>query len=570
MDINSGTVVLNGIDQANTLTVFSGAILAGTGFLDPAMTIAGGGTLSPGTPGGFGTMVIAPSLTFDAGSFYAIRIAPGAGNNNQADVIGTANLNGNGTVVVTPQPGHYDTVYIILATPTPADRVGTFAGLTTTSPFIGTLTLDYTTNPGDVDLDANGAALFGTPGGVGLNQNQQNVLNGINNAIFNSTGNTALPPQFLALGNLTGAAFANALSQLDGEVETGAENSAFQMMDQFLNLMLDPFVDGRSGSGWPGGGGGAVGFAPSDQASFPPDIALAYNSVLNKPPPKQNFDQRWAAWGSAFGGSSITDGNAVVGSTNVTASDFGVAAGMDYHVTPNTVYGFALAGGGTNWGLAQSLGGGRSDAFQAGVYGTSRSGPVYMSGALAFANHWFTTNRIALGDKLTAKFDGQSYAARGEVGYRYAMPVDHTIVGVTPYTALQAQYFHTPSYSETDLSGGGLGLAFNAMHATDTRSELGARFDNLQIVDNMPLVLRGRLAWAHDWVSNPSLGAVFQALPGSNFTVNGAAVPKNSALTTAAAELHLTANWTAIAKFDGEFASAAQTYSGTGTLKYSW
>jgi uncharacterized protein with beta-barrel porin domain len=86
----------------------------------------------------------------------------------------------------------------------------------------------------------------------------------------------------------------------------------------------------------------------------------------------------------------------------------------------------------------------------------------------------------------------------------------------------------------------------------------------------MPLVLRGRLAWAHDWVSNPSLGAVFQALPGSNFTVNGAAAPKNSALTTAAAELHLTANWTAMAKFDGAFGSGSQTYGGTGTLKYSW
>jgi uncharacterized protein with beta-barrel porin domain len=108
------------------------------------------------------------------------------------------------------------------------------------------------------------------------------------------------------------------------------------------------------------------------------------------------------------------------------------------------------------------------------------------------------------------------------------------------------------------------------MSATDTRSELGARFDNLTVWSGMPLILRGRLAWAHDWVSNPSLGAVFQALPGSNFTVNGAAVPQNSALTTAAAELHLTANWTAIAKFDGEFAPTAQTYSGTGTLKYSW
>ena len=96
---------------------------------------------------------------------------------------------------------------------------------------------------------------------------------------------------------------------------------------------------------------------------------------------------------------------------------------MDYHVTPQTLYGFALAGGGTNWNVAQNLGSGRSDAFQAGVYGITHAGPAYLSGALAFANHWFTTNRIALGDHLTAKFQGQSYAARGEVGYRYAVPL---------------------------------------------------------------------------------------------------------------------------------------------------
>ena len=159
---------------------------------------------------------------------------------------------------------------------------------------------------------------------------------------------------------------------------------------------------------------------------------------------------------------------------------------------------------------------------------------------------------------------------RGEAGYRYAMPVTGQVIGVTPYAAIQAQSFHTAGFSETDLTGGALGLAFSATNATDTRSELGARFDNLQVVNNMPLILRARVAWAHDWVTNPSLGAVFQALPGSSFTVNGAAPPQNSALATASAELHINANWTAIAKFDGEFASTAQTYAGTGTLRYTW
>jgi uncharacterized protein with beta-barrel porin domain len=63
---------------------------------------------------------------------------------------------------------------------------------------------------------------------------------------------------------------------------------------------------------------------------------------------------------------------------------------------------------------------------------------------------------------------------------------------------------------------------------------------------------------------------VFQALPGSTFIVNGAAPPKDSALTTLAAELRLAANWSLTAKFDGEFGNGAQTYGGTGTLRYSW
>jgi hypothetical protein len=336
---------------------------------------------------------------------------------------------------------------------------------------------------------------------------------------FNNGG--ALPAGFINLFNLSGAPLANALTQLDGEDATGAQKSAFQLMQDFLNLLLDPSADGQGG----GAGGQVSQFAPEQDSSLPPDIALAYAHALRqKPPPSaqprpQDFEQRWSAWASGFGGSGTTDGNASAGSNNVTATDYGYAAGLTYHLTPATSYGFALAGGGTNWNLAQSLGSGRSDSFQSGVYSTTHFGPAYLSGALVFANHWFTTNRIAMGDNLTANFQGQSYAARGEAGYRYGLPITGTIVGVTPYAALQVQDFHTPSYSETDLSGGGFGLTYNAVNATDTRSELGARFDNLTVWNGMPLVLRGRLAWAHDWVSDPALGAAFQALPGSSFTV---------------------------------------------------
>ena len=180
-------------------------------------------------------------------------------------------------------------------------------------------------------------------------------------------------------------------------------------MNDFFNLMLDPIT----GGGGIGGGGNALGFQPEQDPTLPSDIALAYVDY-HQSAAEPTFDQRWTAWGAAYGGSNTTNGNAAVGSGNVAASTFGFAAGMDYHVTSDTLLGFALAGGGLGWGVSGG-GSGRSDAFQAGVYAITRTGPAYLSGALAFTNHWFTTTRSAVGDPLTANYDGQSFGARSKV-----------------------------------------------------------------------------------------------------------------------------------------------------------
>jgi autotransporter-associated beta strand protein len=548
--IDGGTLNVTGsINNSSSVSVNSGGTLTGTGTVDPpTVTIASGGTLTPGTAGMPSTsMTIAGNLAFQSGALYVVYLNPTS--STFANVTGMASLAGR--VQANFASGIYLTKqYIILQS---VGISGTFSALTTTNLPAGFVaSLAYTSD--DVLLNLTGAL-----SAAGLNLNQQNVANALN-SYFNS--GAALPPNFVSVFGLTNGSLASALTQLDGEAATGAERAAFQLTDEFLALMLDPFVNGRGGGG---PGGSAIGFAPDEQKSLPPDIALAYASVLKAPPP--TFEQRWTAWGSAYGGSNMASGNAVVGSNNVSASTYGFAGGMDYHVSPYTVVGFALGGAGTNWGLANALGTGRSDALQVGAYGITWFGPAYVAGALAFTNHWFTTDRSAMGDQLTANFDGQSYGARLEAGYRYAvLPT----LGLTPYGALQAQNFHTPAYSESDTTGGGFGLSYAAMNATDVRTELGARFDDPTILCGKPLIVFGRLAWAHDFVSNPSLSAAFEALSGSTFTVNGAPIPHESALTTAGAQLFLTPRWTLLAKFDGEFAPGSQTYAGTGTLRYTW
>ena len=253
-------------------------------------------------------------------------------------------------------------------------------------------------------------------------------------------------------------------------------------------------------------------------------MASAYASVLKAPASMApRVEHPWSIWISPFGGYNATDGNAAAGTHDVNTRTYGAAAGLTYHIRPNAVLGFALAGGGNTWGLEQGLGSGRSDAFLAGLYGKTYFGPAYLKAALAFANHWASTDRYAFaGDHLTAEFNAYSFGGRIEGGYRLG------VVGlaITPYAALQAQSFHMPNYSEFDVNGGGFGLAYAGHDATDTRSELGARFDNWMMVsENATLHFRVGLGWAHDWVTGPSLSATFEALPGASFIVDGASQP---------------------------------------------
>jgi outer membrane autotransporter protein len=194
-----------------------------------------------------------------------------------------------------------------------------------------------------------------------------------------------------------------------------------------------------------------------------------------------------------------------------------------------------------------------------------------VSAALSYAWHDASTDRtvtVSGTDKLTADFSAHSFGARLEGGYR----IDASLFSVTPYAAVQVQAFRTPSYTETAVSGSNaFALSYDARTVNATRAEFGAWVDKAVALDQgATLMLRGRAAWAHDFNNDQGINAAFQTLPGASFTVNGAEAAPNAALLSAGAELRLINNWSVAAKFDGEFASGARTYAGTGTLRYVW
>ncbi|WP_244521436.1 autotransporter outer membrane beta-barrel domain-containing protein [Bradyrhizobium sp. DOA9] len=549
MIVQAGTLIVNGA-VPNSGTVVSGGTLSGNGTIG-SLTVLPGGTVAPGN---LGQLVVNTNAAFQSGSIYAISVNAAGQSDKIAATIATL---GGGTVAVTTLAGAYNpsTQYTILSTT--AGLTGSFSSVTVSgyNPQLFASSLSYDGFNVFLTLNYNNSGFLT----VAQTQNQKEVAGAL----------SALGPNLPFLSSFAGQSDAQLrynLDQLSGEAATGAQQGAFQFTSQFLSLMLDPFVSGRGGTS---AGDTAFGFSP-ERAALPEDIALAYNKILGAPPTKApTFAERWTAWGAAFGGTNRTSGDPVViGSHDLHARAVGVAAGADYHFSRDAIVGFALSGGGTKWDLAQAIGGGRSDAIQAGVYTAIRSGSAYFAASLAVANHWMSTDRLApFGNRLSARFDAQTVGGRIEGGYRFATPIG----GFTPYAAAQAQVFRTPTYAEADPAGSGFGLTYRGRTASDTRSELGARFDRATLVSpNAVLTVRARAAWAHDWVSDPTLAAAFQALPGASFTVNGAAPAKDAALASAGAELKFSNGVALSARFDGEFAARSTAYSGTGSLRYTW
>lgn len=606
------------------LIILPGDSLVGVGGVNATVVVQGGGAKAPGD--GPGTIFVSGAVVNLPGSTYTVEIdgplnsatnctnpVGCAGQYSSVVVTGGNTYTANGTIMpilrgiaapannnyTAPVGSSYTAVYAsggVLGSFTSLTQPAVGAGLakgtrfdalyfnadasaTTTSAIA--YAQNASGNPTAVNLWVTPASYQNlSPWNISLTRNQNQVafaldaLRGVNdlnpaaslpaglknNAQATSDFGKLFPQQ---PQNLPGI-----FNTLSGEVATDAKLVSFEMTNQFLNFMLDSSLNGRRG------GAAALAFAPEEQTTAP-DASLSY-AAATKPPAPLTFEQRWSAWGSAFGQGLNASGDPAVGSSSVSARIYGAGGGVDYRWSPDTVTGFAIAGGSTNWSVAQGLGTGRSDVVEGGVYGSTHVGPAYLAGALSVANHWMTTDRVAFAsDHLKAAFNAPSYGARVEAGWRYAMPG----VTVAPYVAGVAQRFSTPSYSETDLFGGGFALRYNSSSATEIRGEVGARLDSrLAINDDVSLILRGRGAWAYQTVTNAGLLATFEAalapgaLPGSGvgFTVNGAVVPKSLALAAAGAELRFTNNWSLQADFRGEFGSGAQSYSGTGTVRYGW
>ncbi len=549
--VNGGLLSVNGTSTASAVTVNAGGTLGGNGTV--GNTTINGGTLAPGNS--IGTLTVQGNLVLTAASSYMVEVSPSAAD--RTNVTGVATF-GGATVKASFAAGAYVAKQYTILNATGGIGTSTFGSIVNTNlPGGFASSLSYDANNAYLNLVLS----FVPPPGTGLNNNQRNIADPIVN-FFNSNG--GIP---LAFGGLTPAG----LIQISGETATGSQQTTFNAMNQFMGLLTDPFIDGRGDGVSAGSSAGASAYASPDMprsgAARDAHAMFTKAAVMADP-----FAQRWSVRAAGYGGSQTTDGNTTLGSNNTTSRIAGTAVGADYRISPNTLAGFALAGGGTNFSVVNS-GSGRSDLFQAGAFIRHNAGAAYLSGALAYGWQDITTNRtvtVAGIDQLRAQFNANAWSGRVEGGYRFVSPWMGG-VGITPYAAGQFTTFDLPAYAEQAVTGvNTFALAYASKSVTDTRSELGLRSDKSYAMADGIFTLRGRLAWAHDFNPGRNIGATFQTLPGASFVVGGAAQASDSALVTASVEKKWLNGWSAAATFEGEFSQLTTSYAGKGVVRYSW
>ncbi|MDR1988843.1 MAG: autotransporter outer membrane beta-barrel domain-containing protein [Acidobacteriaceae bacterium] len=382
--------------------------------------------------------------------------------------------------------------------------------------------------------NATAASTTMTPLPPGLDTNQKSVATALMN-VFNATGE--IPLAFDALSP-------ESLTHVSGEVATGVSRVGINVMQQFLSVIADPMVEG-----W------IVCDTPSDS-----------------PRRKEQCETKsWTPWVAPYAGVRTSTGDAGDGTHDVTSHVWGLAAGADYRISPNTLVGVALGSAGTNVRLANDLGTSRSTVVQLGTFAHHTLGHASVTGALAYDRQDVTTDRtvtITGTDQLHALFYTNTVSGRLEGDYRIAVGA----IDLLPYAAGRFTKQMLPAYTETASAGAEtFALAYASTAATDRRAELGLRTETTHVADNGGVfTLGGRLAWARNVNPAPHTTASFQALPGSTFTIDGVSIGRDATLATVAMGMAWTNRWTLVGSFDSAFSSASRTYVGKGLLRYRW
>lgn len=564
--INGGALAVNG-SIVSQVTVAQGGTLGGSGQVG-ATTVHG--VLGLGTPQ---TLTVNSNLTFGQTGMYLASIQ--GATSDLVKVNGSAAL--AGTLAPQTLGGSYtfNKGYTVLTANTvngkftTLDRARVGAGLNIDVAY-DTSTVQLIMTPGNLLSAVLSPAVSSSQ--PSLNANFVRVAAAIDRAA--SAGANVSP--LFNVYNSSNAQLASNLNQLTGEAHTSTNQMGMRVTGQFMGAITNFYSEGRAPSGpWTRQ---FVGYAPTPRSTGKSatrsTVRVDESHVLRGAIPAEPVAApKYSIWASPIASYLTIGGNSSVASSRVTSNAKQIASGADIWLDPDTVIGFAVAGGTAYSSLANGLGSASADVAQFGTYGSMRTGALSLTGAGAFSWMGVKTHRsirvLGLND-VTSSYQPTLWSGRVEAAYEVAK---FSNIAFSPFAALEAQLSRTPGVIEKDRATGSSaigGLTIRSQTAATARSILGIEMRGGGDVGEIPVQAFMRAGWAHDYNQLTQAKAFLTGIPGSDFTVTGAKAMSDSALLALGIKAQINPMFTVSTGVDGQFSRNSQAYTGNFKIRMAF
>ncbi len=528
---STGTVVVNG--TLDTVDLMNSGALSGSGMITG--NLANNGVLSPGNSPG--TFTVLGNYTQSASGSLKIEIASAA-SFDRVVVGGAASLNGKLSILTLGGfvPAMTDKFTILTA----AGGVnGTFS---TVNQSMSTVVFDVTYLPTAVRLEFLATQFdefFATLGqftGFALTPNQKAVAR----AIDNSSGNLRQRElvEFLLSQNI------DSLPRDFDRIAPEELTALFEITRANSEIHLGNIAD-------------QLALARSGARGFTSSLSVSDNDGKRTLDPKdgksmpQVFaptkDNNWGVWVSGSGEYvNVGDSNHVNGYDFQTG---GVTLGLDYRVCSEFILGVAGSYAHTDTDLIEN-GDINVEAGRLALYGTWYKGGAYVNGIVGGGYSSYDSHRHGLDGFANGNTDGANFDASLAGGYDFKAGV--LIFGPTASLA----------YTYSDISGfrenGSLApLQINGQNDDSLRSRVGGHLQAAFKTGGVTLRPEIRAEWQHEYQDDTrSITAGFANGAGSDFTVTGPDLGRDSAILGAGLSVEWSKTITTYVNYEAEVGRA--------------
>jgi outer membrane autotransporter protein len=553
-NVTAGTLNVTGA-LAGPVNVQSGATLIGTGSVG-SLTVASGGTMSPGPV--IGTLTVNGNLTLASGSTTAIDINTETPNVDLINVTGTASVGGTLNIndVTATRSADVSGVYTIIQA---TSVTGTF-GTVTHNFLLVTPNVDYLTDRVNITFERNETPISGLPGST---PNQNAVGNAIDSTFANlSEGSPAY--QTLVNQLLLATDPETVLDHLDQL--SGAEYAQHVQSVLWSTRAINRIVTERMECGDSAGD-----YARADGSGASLTVKDAPMSATGCFEPGEV-----SMWMRGFGSWNSLDGDR--NAPGFDETQYGILFGADYSFNDSWFLG--AAGGYFDSNGSYDSFGGRSgasidyDGLQLAAYGGFDNSTLYVRGIAAYGNYSGDSRRGISGPgtvagQLTGAPSSDVISLYGETGYRLS---PGGLANITPFVGLGVTSARIDGFTEKDKDGTGAALRFDDADASSTISMLGMRLDSLLDMGSGVFTPELSVAWAHEFGdAYQTLDASFaEGPPGTDFTVMGSEVARDSLVVGADLNMALTAGLDLRLSYDGWFNGDYASNAVTAKLGWSF